>query len=547
MSKSDPPDITYEEQIRYEVGRVHTEGCCSQCLSSVLAHSELHAAFQDEGEDGPIFSGELHVREYGKLFAKYGEPSAAWLHILGSLSGRLGPGLPYGVDRDLKPASEAAVTQMIDTIVSHHPETDFGVGLIKLPPDHAKTVAPVLKILLERGALEPSKLIDISLVIEVGRSGACQYPSDFENPKRLEWWLEHFRWAALPKFIARFREQPDDVIAPLAYGISSALQHFRDFAPGIVGRDDSEIMAWSDQHSVPTTLAAELEPYLSELLSRLDRRQKDGQLLWMCCRYANLAYGERPEHLDPAIRKRLKQMACDELGRLRTFARQADNVEAMEQFTRRYVAFGHYDDLLTFICTFGSIWEALKPLVLALRAMSQPCVPPDLRYWSEPDLDRVPVWSWIPNVAAGVVHRYAKEEERRDARLENLRLDFAAFCLERLKTGEGDQPVEPNAVWREGYIRAVRDLRVNPRGRGHQVLHHARKNDPNPDVRAVADEAYSEMRHEERLPEKRSPRRAILGALWWLRRAHFIALRGESALDQPGALRTRNREGRRTE
>ncbi len=550
MPSFEPLYLPYKDQIRDIIERVRAEGCCTECLTEILAHPELHAAFQDDGEDGPIFSCEFSARQYAEMFPKYREHGAAWLHILGSLSGLVGPGLPYG-QKAPQPASEAAVTQMIDTIVSHHPDLDFTAGLAKLPPemagapDRATGLAPLLNLLLGRGRLEPLRLIDVPLVIEVGRSRAGQYPSDFENPKRLEWWLGHFRWAVIPKFLNTFRKQPDDAIAPLAYAITNALLNYGNVAHAL-DRDDAEIAGWVNEWRVPAPLAAELAPYFTELLSRLDRRQNDDQLLWMCWRYATWVHGAKPDGIDPIVRKRLKQMACDELGRLRALARQADSDEAKQRFVKRCGAFGHYDDLLTYVCTFGSIWDTLKPLLLALRAMNQPSVSADLRTWNEPGLDEVLVWSEIPNWAAGVVHGHARREETRDPQLEELRREFAAFCLERLKSGEGGTPVEPSAAWRYGYIRAVRDLRVNPRGRGHHILHHARKTDPDSAVRAAADEAYTEMRHGEKLPEKRSPRRAILGALWWLKRAHFIALKGEGALDQRGALRTRNRESRRT-
>jgi len=553
MPSSDPPNLSYEEQIRYEVERVRAEGCCSQCLTAILAHPDLHAAFQDEGEDGPIFAGELSTREYARMFPKYREPGAAWLHILGSLNGLVSPGLPYDSDGP-QPASAAGVRQMIDTILSHHPDLDFTAGLGKLPPevtglpdtrDRVTGIARLIDLLLDRRAIEPAKLIDVSLVIEVGRARAGSYPRDWESPKRLEWWLGHFRWTVIRKFLATFRAQQDETIAPLAYAVSNVLLSYGDLSHAL-DHEDAEIAAWVNERRVPAELVTELAPYFAELLLRLDRRPENEMLLHMCWRYATWVHGHRPDGFDPAVRNRLSQMACDDLGRLRALVRQADSAEATEKFAKRYGAFGYYDDLLTYVCTFGSIWDALKPLVLAMRALSVPGVASDLRTWNEPGLEQLSVWSQIPNWAGGVVHGHARHEEKRDPRLEELRREFAAFCLERLKTGEKGGPVESSPVWRVGYIRAVRDLRVNPRGRGHHILHHARKNDPDPAVRAAADEAYKEMRHEEKLPEKRSPRRAVLGALWWLKRSHFIELRGDAALDQRGALRTRNRESRRT-
>lgn len=546
MVPSDLPKISYEDQIRYEVDRIHESNCCKECLAAIVRHLELRPAFEEEGEDGPIFEGEVHVREYGKLFATYRNPSAAWLHVLGSVTGRLPLGFPSGPDLDPKPVSVAATGHMIDLLVSHHPGLDFAAGLAVLPTDVARDVAPLIDMLVQKDLLEPSKLIDLRLVIEAGQAGGMSYPQDFLSSDRLEWWLEHLSWRILPKFLISFRAQPDDGIVPLAYGLTAALANYRSVGHLFPVGKDPEFVRWSQRLHPPTALSEALRPYLTELVHRWDRLQEDERFVWMCLRYATWAHGENPDSLEPGIRRRLQERALQELGRLRVLARQADSADAREKFLRRYGAFGFYDDLVSYVCKFGSIWDALKPLVLAMRSLNQVSVAPNLQAWSEPPLEPVPEWSWIPSVAAGILHAHAAGEEDADPRLEDLRRDFSAFCLERLKSGKEGGPLEPSAVWRYGYIRAARDLRINPRGRGHHILHHARQNDPDAKVRVAADEAYSEMRHDDKLPENRSPRRAILGALWWLKRAHFIDLKGEAALDERGALRTRNREGRKT-
>jgi len=547
MKNSDPLDLPYEEQIHYEIERVNVGGCCAQCLASAMAQPELRGAFQDEGEDGPLFSdfGGSVARIYAELFRKYEHPGAAWIHVLGSLCGLVGPGLPYGPDRKSKPASFAAVDQMIDTVLRHHPELDLAAGLAKFPTELREQVAPLFAHLLKRGNLDPTRAIDLATLREPARFGNIS-GTDIQNPGRLEFWLAAAHWGVLPKLLPIFREQSDDTLPLLTRGITVALLNYRELGHNHAGADDPEFMAWHDSYRVPPALAKEMAPYLDELLGRLDRMHGNELFVWMCWRLATLVHGENPNGLKPDIRKTLKRFAYDELGRLRVLTRRADSAEAIDMFSRRYVAFGYYDDLVTFVCTFGGIWDALKQLVLALRAFNTPCVASDLRYWNEPGLDHAPIWSWVPSVSAGVVHAYSAKDEERDPRLETLRRKFSAFCLERLKTAESGKPVEPSPVWRQGYIRAVRDLRVNPRGTGHRILHHARKNDPDPSVREAAEEAYRELRHGEDLPENRSPRRAILGALWWLRRAHFIDLCSEDALDPRGALRTRHREGRRT-
>jgi hypothetical protein len=149
-----------------------------------------------------------------------------------------------------------------------------------------------------------------------------------------------------------------------------------------------------------------------------------------------------------------------------------------------------------------------------------------------------------------MLHHYFGSEQAGDPELNEYRTEFALFCLERLKSRrnrEGVQEstqVEEDPVWREGFIQAARALRVNPKGKGHHILHRAATNDPDDAVRDLAKEAYAELRHQPSLPKGFSPRRAVFDAFWWLRQAHVASL-GET-VDQQGASQTREEEARRT-
>lgn len=87
-------------------------------------------------------------------------------------------------------------------------------------------------------------------------------------------------------------------------------------------------------------------------------------------------------------------------------------------------------------------------------------------------------------------------------------------------------------------------MAINPDGRGHRLLQAASEIDPDPNVREVANDAYQSLRRGVTLPEGMSPRRAVLGAFWWLRQAHLKALNIE--IDRDGAQRTRIKELSRT-
>lgn len=259
-----------------------------------------------------------------------------------------------------------------------------------------------------------------------------------------------------------------------------------------------------------------------------------------------------PSTLLPAEdRVTLTAAAQRDLGVLRTVAREA-NAQVAEEALDWPLRAAAAD----YLFRVESPWKALKPLFLAISALAVPCVALDLRYWTEPNRDPPPFpWAKIPERIAMMIHSL-RDEELRDPGLKELRSDMAGFCLERLRTKEqhegsvGNQPlsdsdfVESRPEWRYFYIRALRELAVNPRGRGHHVLHWVSENDPSPEVREAAGLAHKELRHEQKLADGLSARRPLLAAFWWLRQAHLFAL-GKPP-DGPGAQRTREKEVTRT-
>jgi hypothetical protein len=149
-----------------------------------------------------------------------------------------------------------------------------------------------------------------------------------------------------------------------------------------------------------------------------------------------------------------------------------------------------------------------------------------------------------------------RAELDRDPYLQQLREEFAKFCIGRLRTKTKNQNsnytdedfVEPRPAWRRCYVQALAALRVNPGGRAHRTLFWLSKNDPDETVRDFAQRAHKQVRHLDRqkpnLDEGASPRRPLFEAFWWLRQAHLLTL-GEE-IDEPGALRTRRKELHRT-
>jgi hypothetical protein len=213
------------------------------------------------------------------------------------------------------------------------------------------------------------------------------------------------------------------------------------------------------------------------------------------------------------------------------------------------------------------LWEGMRQLLLAMRALRSPCVSADLRYWEEPGVaashyPRQPEdpWRCIPAKLVANFHAFVGKEEAKDPQLEALRSQFADFCLKGLRdkwsekervaaeaSGRqrtNDDMVESCPDWRYCRVRAAKTLAINPEARAHRLLLASSEIDPDPKVREVANDAYQSLRRGVTLPEGMSPRRAVLGAFWWLRQAHLKSLGIE--IDRDGAQRTRIKELSRT-
>lgn len=282
--------------------------------------------------------------------------------------------------------------------------------------------------------------------------------------------------------------------------------------------------------------------------------------VWL--RYAWMAFDTQADTMPPELRTRLYRAASDEIGRLRPLFRRADEPGAADEF-RRLTDF--YSTCVHLVLDLGTLWQGLRPLLLAFCSLSTQAVATDLRYWHHPERDGPDPPSWLDwsiissNIVAAVHNYSRREQEAGDPELLHARTEFAAFCLDRLKTakrrrgsdaprssedGHAPELVEPDPNWRECMIRAARDLRVNPRGKGHQILHHVCQNDPDEGVRQAARAAYNEMRAGWGSARRISPRTLLLRAFAWIRQGHLLSLGLEP--DPVGVQRTRDEERRRT-
>lgn len=368
--------------------------------------------------------------------------------------------------------------------------------------------------------------------------------SVFHDHKRLEYWLKYDLVAFLRAFHDRFIKERDDRIGRLAMGV------YR-----IIGRLFDHSMKKTIVRQIDTDCLREVMLlYFQEIERRHSRFPEDRWLekaFWMFIqpRHWFPFYGEFNGFRITEKQTEYLKSAGKILGVLKNTLSSEDYHKMQGSFDYEY-----YNAVLGFVRYTSGVWNALKILLINLAILEEPCVGIDLRYWDEPNRRRPPEypWRWIPDRIAGLIHSL-EEEQSHDLKLNSLRTSFAEFCLSRLKTKNNshfmqeskspiadDSFVEPRAIWREAYAKAVLELKTNPKGKGHHILYWVSKNDPHDDVRKAAKSAYKVLRHSPRWPDDLSPRRALFGAFWWLRQAHLIHLKVE--IDQRGAQRTRSKE-----
>jgi hypothetical protein len=390
--------------------------------------------------------------------------------------------------------------------------------------------------LLEAGLVDPCRFLDAAKIRTTTKGLPGYHWNEAErerDPSLPDFWVTIDPPRAMSSFATLMRREPAETLGAFASGLARCLELRY---PGC---------------------AENLYPLLGPIAELLCRRRRiehlelDLDVTRCCWEYGRWALESSPNLL-PEDRGPLRATALAELGRMRGWLR-GNNDEDAARFT-------HHDDYLHTALFFvlrtdpTSLWEVLRRLLLALRELRHLSVPLDLRTWDEGDLPRLPrPWGWVPDHISRTLEFFLGRELERDPALEKLRGNLARFYLDRLKTREqkrsdddamtNDALVEPDPLWRLGYLHAVRELHVNPGGRGHKLLAWCQHHDPDAHVREEAKVAHEALRRSHGLPDGVSPRRAIYAAFWWLRQTHVLAL--GYVPDQEGAQRTFSKEVRR--
>ena len=407
-----------------------------------------------------------------------------------------------------------------------------------------------------------SQIVDLDLLDSVQPGGSN---NDFNNPRQLGFWLiwrfraekERHDLIRLDTLRQDFSDFPDDVLGDKFRGLYYTIHRAMTYGSAR-GLSQKRLNPVGDGWEV---VARELIPFL-ELLNakKPELSQERSSLLKAWWHLATVIYswamGNLESELSDDLKNKLIESASRHIGILRSVLR--DTPEMFEDKNVR----DFYDKAFYVLLSFAPGWKCLKPLLLAFTEMTERAVASDLRTWSEHDSTENPPqpYARVPNwIEVAMYPQNLKRELAKDPYLQDLREEFAKFCLSRLRTKVKNKDsdytdedfVEQRPAWRQCYVQALAALRVNPGGRGHRTLFWLLNNDPDKTVKELAKKAHKRVRHLDRnkpnLDEGASPRRPLFEAFWWLRQAHFITLSlKEEEIDQAGAMRTRRRELHRT-
>ena len=371
----------------------------------------------------------------------------------------------------------------------------------------------LLPFLLPNG-VPLSQLVDLDRLNPVPRRS---WPSnDRLDSEELEFWLvwrfradtERCGMVRLNTLLPIFSGFPDDVLADKILGLLNAIDNAMTIASWKLPFEE-RLDPLNDGWKV---VADELIPFL-ELLSakQPELSNERSSLLKAWWRLSKLIYGWSngglESELSDELRNRLVESASRHIGILRSVLRDTPEVFESEDSPGSPVS-DFYEKAFYALLVFAEPWKRLKPLLLAFTEMNAQAVASHLSFWNEsgqenpPDLySQIPLW-----IGMSMYPQHLQKELQKDPHLQNLREEFAKFCLERLRTKVKNKNsgyanadfVEPRPAWRLCYVQALAALRVNPGGRAHRTLFWLLNNDPDETVRALAKKAHKQIRHLDR-------------------------------------------------
>lgn len=203
--------------------------------------------------------------------------------------------------------------------------------------------------------------------------------------------------------------------------------------------------------------------------------------------------------------------------------------------------------------------KALRHRLMLMRSSYVPFADESLSRFSSLHSDKAV--SWYSPLSEQARNFHAKKlsgtpcvdrQECEKAELESYQsfaLDLIEFCLSRLRLRKGEkkpederyadsQVTEQSAIWRQGYLKALLEIGLDPNGKAHKTVFFTRQFDPDESVRDVAKEAYRAVRRETKSKKSvQDYKRGLIAAEWWLLMSQRRAL--DLPIDPEGALKTR--------
>jgi len=559
LSKLIPPlSEPLLDRVKYELEHSNLSLKDSQWFTSLLVRSDFFNQQIDENSDEEQFERLSHWINAIKFSFKSHSRDTAHVEIL-SVASNFGPGY-FGEHLRAKTRSlDGKYPAWLPDWFSEDLGVKWGIGFIELlecsnpnpaGPWNSKDFLNYLldlpyfvpRLRIEFFAAAIAK-VEIDTVIEALDQNRTNF-KEFADPHRLEYWLGKDCATALTAFKPYLLAQNESRFGLVSLAIFKLIE--RTF--------------WASTHESfgikcdITRIREVLHDYFQIIEIRRKHYPTDlaiQKAFWkfIQSKYSFPFYGQVEGFQYDRVGKGYLKEAQVLLGRLC----KDININTYICWNGRFDR-GLYDSLINLIKDELGNWSAMKSLLITFSQLEKQGVLADLRYWNEED-SQPPEdpEGWVAPWIAGLIHSLTVEQAS-DPNLKGIRRSFAEYCLDRLRTrdtctdsSESDADliqeeyfVEPRGVWREAYARALTELKINPKGKGHHLLHWLRSHDPNQDVRDAAKAAYEVLRHNPSWPENLSPRRSLFGAFWWLRQAHLAHLNLE--IDQRGAQRTRSKE-----
>jgi hypothetical protein len=370
--------------------------------------------------------------------------------------------------------------------------------------------------------------VDVQILAEMGSSPRGQQDG-FSNPERLEYWLMYNPTEMLELFLIVLTHVDVSEIGLIIIGT------YRAFLDTMMKQRRKLDNAESNNLMHQTQIAFYNYVLLIEDRLKIDSENRSLlKALWLYSKKQHDFLFEGFSAVGPELSKsqvkRFNNIASQELGKLRTHIKHWIETRTENEFDPEY-----YNCLVYYLSYYKSHWVVIKHLLVTFSSLTTLAVANDLRYWDERHKDRVPQpWSWIPNYIVYMLRYFIRSQPDKVA-YKKLIEEFAQFCLTRIKTPkkvtipEGDKLrnadfVDDRPIWRLCYIRALRELKINPKGKSHLVLKWVSVYDPNEEICAAAKTVYKTMRHENATPGAQHPAISFMMAFFWIKQAHFLAL-----------------------